>query len=83
MSTDKLDRAVSIAANLAYVGLVGATLFLLFPALRPKARQIVAGLVFNYQLGVFLQHQAPVPSWVSAAIHGGATVDEPEPQAPA
>jgi hypothetical protein len=77
MNAEKLDRSIAIAANLAYLLVVIAVLVLLFPGLRRRARLLVQALIWNYQLGVYLSRQQPVPGYVKDALAGKvADVDE-------
>jgi len=77
MNPDKLDRALGVAVNVAYLLLVLATLYLLFPGLRQWARQLARALVWNYQVGTYLRRKGPVPGYVVDALAGKvADVDE-------
>lgn len=77
MNAAKIDRAIGIATNVAYLLLVAATLYLVFPGLRSQLRGLVRALVWNYQIGVYLAHQSPVPGYVKDALAGKvADVDE-------
>lgn len=77
MNAAKLDHAIGIATNVAYLLVVAATLYLLFPGLRQQLRQVVAALMWNYRLGTYLARQQPVPGYVKDALAGKvADVDE-------
>lgn len=78
MNAAKLDHAIGIATNVAYLLVVASTLYLLFPGLRPSLRRVVAALMWNYRLGTYLARQQPVPGYVRDAL-AGKTVDEPAP----
>lgn len=76
MSTsEQLDRAVSIAANAAYILVVCSLIVLMFPALRKPLAGWARRALYDYRYGVWLGQQpprAPVPAWVRAAAAPGA-----------
>lgn len=82
MNAAKVDRAIGIATNVAYLLVVAATLYLLFPGLRQQLRQLVAALMWNYRLGLYLARQQPVPRYVKDAL-AGRTVEGDGIQPPA
>jgi hypothetical protein len=77
----KLVQAVDVAAGLAYVLVVAATLYLLFPGLRTSLRVFVNHVIFNYRYGVFLAQRSEVAAWVKDAMQGKVT-DEPKAERP-
>ncbi len=83
MNAARVDQAIGIATNVAYLLLVAATLYLLFPGLRTGLRSLARALVWNYQLGTYLARQQPVPRYVKDAFAGKvADVDEHGAPAP-
>lgn len=75
MSPDKLDRLTAAAANLTYILVSCAVLFVVFPGARQALRRAVSGMVWNYQLGSYLMARRPTPGWVKNVMQGGATLD--------
>jgi hypothetical protein len=73
----KLAQVVDVAAGAAYVLVVAATLYLLFPGLRLGIRAFVNHAMFNYRYGVFLAQRSQVAGWVRDAMDGKVT-DEPK-----
>ncbi len=72
---EQLDRAVSIAANMAYLLVVASILALMFPGLRKGLAGVGRRILYDYQLGLWLGHQpprAPVPAWVRHVTRQGA-----------
>lgn len=75
MTPEKLDRLTASVANLTYIVVSCAVLFILFPGARQLARRAVASVVWNYQLGSYLLARQPTPGWVKSVMQGGATVE--------
>lgn len=75
MSPEKLDRLTASAANLTYILVSCAVLFVLFPGARQLLRRAVAGMVWNYQLGSYLMARQPTPGWVKHVMRGGAVIE--------
>lgn len=66
-TTEQLDRAVSIAANAAYILVVCSLLVLMFPTLRKPIAGFARRVLYDYRYGVWIGQQparAPVPAWV-------------------
>lgn len=76
----KAERAVAIAFNLAYVLVVVAFLWAMFPGLRRRLQAVAKAAIWNYQLGLYLASRQPTPGYVRAILEGGQTVEEPQPK---
>jgi hypothetical protein len=73
-TTEQLDRAVSIAANAAYILVVLSLIVLMFPALRRPAAHLARRILYDYRYGVWVGQQpprAPVPAWVRQVAKPG------------
>jgi hypothetical protein len=74
MNAAKLDHALSIAANVAYVLVVCSLLVVMFPGLRKPIGRLASRVLYDYRRGVWLAKQpvrAPVPAWVRQVAQPG------------
>jgi hypothetical protein len=82
MTPERLDRLTASAANLTYILVSCAVLFVLFPGARQWLRRAAASMVWNYHLGAYLMARQPTPGWVKSVMQGGATVEGDGAQEP-
>ena len=79
--TERLDRAVSIASNLAYLLLVLSVVAVMFPGARRRIQLTAAAAFYSWRYGVWLSMRpapAPVPAWVGRAFEEGGSALPPE-----
>lgn len=84
----KGQRALEVATNVAYLLMVAATLYLLFPGLRRGLASFAQAQVWNFQLGVWVEKERKMPGWKREALEvRGKRKPAPQtqqpPQAPA
>lgn len=83
MNAEQLDRTVSIAANLAYVLVVGSLLVVMFPGLRKPIGRAASRVAFDWRYGLWLgdRPQTPTPAWAIELLTRASapTAIEPEP----
>lgn len=82
MSTppNRLAEAVEIAGGVAYIMVVGATLYLLFPGIRLSVKGAAAHFWWTWKYGKFVAERSPVVEWAKDAVFRGKVVDVPPGQ---